>query len=223
MYFTRSFDLLTRPALLIKESLGRKFWENEFGQSNVVPYELFQKKLFGHWRPKIVDKNEKESLKIVLSFLLNFPKDELVTPFKWDVFLGQWGSFSNLLENLRFVALQPGFCGVMNGKQAEQVLTSLPSDSDYALIRFSSSSQTLSVAYTSSTGVRHERKPPMVDLRHFLRSSVKNKSFVPMSLRWDKINEMRSIEDCVKLSSGSLFANYWRIPIHLRFYISPLS
>lgn len=202
MYFTHSFDTITRPALLIRESLGRKFWEREFGNDNCVPFSLFEEKLFVHWN--IAKREEKESLNRVLSFLLNFPQDNLVTTYKWDAFLGQWGSFTNLLDNLRLVALQPGFLGVMNGKQAEMLLSSLPQGQEFALIRFSSSSKTLSIAYMSSSGVRHERKPPLVDLQQFLRRSLENRSLVPMTLRWDKISELQTLEDCVKLSSDCL-------------------
>jgi hypothetical protein len=100
---------------------------------------------------------------------------------------------------LRLVALQPGFLGAMNGKQAEQLLSSL--SAEYALIRFSSSSGTLSVAYTSKNRVMHERKPHLVDLRQFLRASLQNKELVPMSLQWDKIDELHTLGDCVKLPS----------------------
>lgn len=208
MFFTHSFDTFTRPALLICEALGRRFWENEFGHSNCVRYDFFRERLMSHWRPKIVDKQEEQTLAKVLNFLLNFPQDGLVTTFKWDVFLGQWGAFNNLLDNLRFVALQPGFLGIMNGRQAEQVLTSLPSNPGdaYALIRFSSSSKTLSIAYMADSTVRHERKPPLVDLRQFLQSALKNRSLVPMSLNWYKISELQSLEDCVKLASGNWLA-----------------
>lgn len=196
--------MLTRPSLLIRDSIGRCFWESNFGQSNCVVFSSFEDTLLEHWRSRL-DNSEKEemALRNVLNFLLNFPSDGLVTPYKWDILLGQWGNFNNLLDNLRHVALRPGFLGVMNGRQAEELLTSL--SGDFALIRFSSNSKTLSVAYTSQSLVKHERKPPTLDILQFLKSILKGKTLVPYSLMWDKINQLKTIEDCVKTPVAKLF------------------
>eukprot|EP01127_Copromyxa_protea_P022645 TRINITY_DN8244_c0_g1_i1.p1 TRINITY_DN8244_c0_g1~~TRINITY_DN8244_c0_g1_i1.p1 ORF type:complete len:391 (+),score=23.61 TRINITY_DN8244_c0_g1_i1:154-1173(+) len=201
IFFNREFDVISEPSQLIRDTQGRLFWEREFGQSNCVIYSVFKERLLRHWEEQIRDRDEERAIIMALNFFLDFPQEGMVTTYKWDVFLVQWGIFSNLLDNLRLVALQPGFLGVMNGKQAEQVLSSLRGD--YALIRFSSSSKTLSVAYTTRSRVVHERKPPGVDLGQWLREVFKRHRLVPMSLLWDKLDELRRLEDYVKIPATS--------------------
>eukprot|EP01127_Copromyxa_protea_P004683 TRINITY_DN14512_c0_g1_i1.p1 TRINITY_DN14512_c0_g1~~TRINITY_DN14512_c0_g1_i1.p1 ORF type:complete len:388 (-),score=38.12 TRINITY_DN14512_c0_g1_i1:156-1319(-) len=202
-FFSTSIDNIHEPSRMIQDTLGRSFWETQFGNKNLVSYQEFENKLVGQWRAKLND-DEEEKLRVVLGFLLNFPNDGIVTTYKWDVLLSQWGSFPNLLDNLRYVALRPGFLGVMNGKQAEELLTSFPGNN--ILIRFSSSTKSLSIAYNIRTAIKHERKPPLVNLIQFLQNALLDKAMIPLSLQWDKIRHIKTLEDCVKTPVSSLFA-----------------
>jgi hypothetical protein len=161
--------------------------------------------LFSTWRPNFIE-GEEETMKSVLAFLLNFPEDGFVTPHKWDVFLGQWGNFNNLLNNIRLVALRPGFLGIMNGRQAEELLSSFVEDC--ALIRFSSSTKTLSIAYTCRSVIKHERKPPMQDLQQFFHNALKGKVMVPMSLQWERLGKVRTLEDWVKTPQNTFYLTH---------------
>eukprot|EP01126_Amoeba_proteus_P024848 TRINITY_DN24934_c0_g1_i1.p1 TRINITY_DN24934_c0_g1~~TRINITY_DN24934_c0_g1_i1.p1 ORF type:complete len:159 (-),score=23.27 TRINITY_DN24934_c0_g1_i1:157-633(-) len=137
---------------------------------------------------------EKGKLSRILKFLLNFPRDDVITTYKWNCVLCQWGSLSNLLTNFRNVVLHEGFVGFMSAKVACQILKKF--EGDNILVRFSlSRPELLAIDYSCKSVIVHERKPPQVDISFFLRDTLKGKDVVPVKLVWEKLDKINTIED----------------------------
>jgi hypothetical protein len=66
-----------------------------------------------------------------LKLFINFPKDDIITTWKWNLMLVLFGPFDNWEKTFREFALSAGFMGVMNRIRAQEILVENITDAKY--------------------------------------------------------------------------------------------
>lgn len=121
----------------IRDEESRMVWETTFGKNcAAVSINVFFEQVVHSW------KNGTNVLfKKYLEHLFNFPRDDIITVFRFHTMACLYGPYNKIPENFnRFVMKEnSGFVGLMNTVGAEQLLTQLlPSlEHNTVLIRFS--------------------------------------------------------------------------------------
>jgi len=84
--------------------------------------------------PDIVKSNPQE-VDLFFKYFIDFPHDNMVTTYKWDLLTHLFGPFDMFSASFQRIALGRGFLGLVNRIQAEEILS--PSPNNTLLIRFS--------------------------------------------------------------------------------------
>mmetsp|Transcript_2860 Transcript_2860/g.8974 ORF Transcript_2860/g.8974 Transcript_2860/m.8974 type:complete len:819 (+) Transcript_2860:175-2631(+) len=132
------------------------------------------------------------------SFFVNFPRDNLLTTYKWGVITGQFGPLPVFVENFRRYACRNGFLGLINSVDAEEQLHNYrrTHTGDFYLIRFSRKEpEKLTFSYSTNGRYHHRRLPLDTPLQSFVayyeRRSIKplnahlNRSITQIHRVWE--------------------------------------
>ncbi|KAL6056733.1 Villin headpiece domain containing protein [Balamuthia mandrillaris] len=156
MFPTPEDQKASKPLLsashLIQDRKARRLWEECVGPDDLlIDFETFFNKVFeekSNLQEKVPNAGDRQQLHHHLTHFLNFPKDDTVTTYKWDLLTRLFGPYDDLLDNfLRFV-LGQGFLGLINRIKAEEILKS---HRKKVLIRFSRTAPS-SLAFSYSDG-----------------------------------------------------------------------
>jgi len=141
----KSERIIKIPSLLIRDVKAAVVWELAVGRTvPLCSYNYFMKnvllKYFQSSNPQIGNK-----MNSFFSYFLNFPRDNIITTFKWHVFISLFGPFDHFMDNFENYVLGKGFCGFINRLYAKQILEKYP---NHILIRFSRTEPTcLAITY----------------------------------------------------------------------------
>jgi len=119
-----------------------------------------------------------------LLFLLNFPQDDLMTVYKWNLLVEQFGPFDNLQEHLENFCVSGGFLGMINRVRAEEILMEHSPAEKLVLIRFSRTLPShLAFSWKDGNRLFHSLNTKRYPLRSFLEKSFKGFTFVPIRIK----------------------------------------
>jgi hypothetical protein len=107
------------PLQVIASEPARAVWELVFGQALVVPYDTFQERIL--WRDWPEERHNSR-LRKHLAMHVNFPRDNMMSVYRFHCLTAVFGPWENLLGNFRDIAMQPGFVGIVNMIKAEEML-----------------------------------------------------------------------------------------------------
>ncbi|MDP2437916.1 MAG: hypothetical protein Q8P67_19410 [archaeon] len=169
--------IIQTPTVLIRDSRARAAWEKHFGQVAIVDFNLFfQQLVVGEW-PAAASHHDFYTF---FNFFLNFPRDNFMTTYKWDMITKQFGPYSLFFDNFVQFGCGNGFIGLVNSVKADEVLNKKPGSYVFRFSRKEPEKLTLSYC-TSSSGlpqVFHRRKPHEISLQKFLESILQSRSHV---------------------------------------------
>jgi len=166
---------------LIQDLKARSVWEQFIGK-NKNCYHLSS---FMELTSKIFpNSNKMDQLQNQLSLLLNFPHDDLMTVYKWNLLVEQFGPYDQLQEHLESFCVSGGFLGMINRVRAEEILMEHSPAEKLVLIRFSRT-QPSHLAFSWKDGNRlfHSLNTKRYPLRSFLEKSFKGFTFVPVRIK----------------------------------------
>jgi F-box-like len=180
-------DVVEWPSALIQDPLARRIWEQFVGaDEHFTDFESFYDGVVLQLWP---DAREHPTFERLFRFFVNFPADELMTAYKWDVIVSQFGPLPCFYANFVRHACGNGFLGAVNSIKAVEELRKRPGR---YLLRFSrkeTEKLTLSYCLMSRSAHRpqvfHRRKPCEQSIDEFLRAHLGNRSILPVEQRLD--------------------------------------
>jgi hypothetical protein len=87
-----------RPACsLIEDPQARALWETSFGaDTEYVTFQTFDKKLI---EPQFGAQASSRAFQAAIRYMVNFPADDMVTTYKWNLLTRLFGPFDQFIEN----------------------------------------------------------------------------------------------------------------------------
>mmetsp|Transcript_29654 Transcript_29654/g.33047 ORF Transcript_29654/g.33047 Transcript_29654/m.33047 type:complete len:522 (+) Transcript_29654:269-1834(+) len=205
MFIEADDHTLHEPSTLIADEQARLLWTELFGQGRYfVKFDQFcsqviQPLVSSHSRE--IDASY-EDLIASLKFFVNFPRDDLVTPYKFHLLCCHWGPYSKIACNLEKYALCNGFVGLVNAIHSKHILSEISTQNNgktYVLMRFSRlHPDKLTISYMSpNREVRHYRKPVNMTVEDLFAQKLGLGStdieFIPRRLDWLKIERRTTL------------------------------
>ena len=130
--FLQASKLGGSPLLLLSDIDARNVWRKNFGESKLsVSWVRFEQALFPQKTNRFLS---------CVKFLVNFPADDLITLYKFDLLCRHFGPYPDLGRNIDLYAMGKGFVGLVNRIHAKKLLTDqwrLHRDRGWYLIRLS--------------------------------------------------------------------------------------
>ena len=135
-------------------------WRCFFGEKMFIPFDGFmytlQKNLPGI-----------EQYKDVIQLFYNFPRDNIMTYYRFQLFYGHFGPWESLFENLK-VACNAPFIGLVNSKSVHKFIEG----AGYYLIRFSRKSPSaITLSYHTADQVKHIRAKGITHIREIIKNN----------------------------------------------------
>jgi len=124
MFPLRTRKKLAAPAQLITDSKARAVWNNKVGKDqHHCEFDKFYQEAICNAFPELASNHE---CHYYFSYFLNFPQDNMVTTYKWEVLTRLFGPYDNFMENFKTYVLGKGFLGLINRICAEEILKENP-------------------------------------------------------------------------------------------------
>lgn len=155
---------------LIKDEDAKKLWDKYIGANTYcVNFSYFYTTVMAQNTPCYVND---PLFKSMFAFFVNFPADNMMTPYKWAVIIDQFGPFDEFAENFRKYCSGYGFLGLINCVEAEHLIPS----PNMVLLRFSRKEPekltfSFKVIQNGNTICRHKRKPFHCPLRKYIQDN----------------------------------------------------
>jgi len=113
------------PSKLIEDEKARQIWEEFAGETKYfINFQDFFDSVISKEIQKIVNNTcSKYRFKQFLSYFVNFPDDNLMSTYKWNLLMRLFGPYDNFIVNFSKVAFGQGFVGLVNRIQAQEILT----------------------------------------------------------------------------------------------------
>jgi hypothetical protein len=181
------------PSSLIEDSKAREAWESVFGSSlYFVSFSDFLQMLITQ---QIIDPNARnfELFQMYLRYFINFPANDLITPYKWNWLVRLFGPCDSFFLNFTRIATGTGFLGLTNRIQAYEILTLSHQPRCYLIRMSRTEPQFLAFSYRNSSGhIGHQiNKDPTtglpIPIDQFVQSKFANFTLVSKSLDVDRI------------------------------------
>jgi hypothetical protein len=140
-----------RPSEVIQDSTARNVWDSHFVGRYHVTFSEFVRMLMEN---KLVNMSDSEFFRFerYLRYFLDFPQEDMVSPYKWNWLIRTFGPCKDFYANFIRIATGKGFVGLMNRIQAYEILT-LSHRSKVYLIRMSRTEpEYLAFSYRNSEG-----------------------------------------------------------------------
>ena len=168
---------------IIKDDGARNVWEKDVGRNvHCVDFAWFYEEVLLKRFPRFA---LDDVFRDTFQFFVNFPRDDMMTTYKWAVIIDQFGPFEEFPENFRKYACGNGFLGLINLVEADAHLT-LP---NMFLIRFSRKEpEKLTFSFKVSVNenqlaCRHKRKPCGVPISQYIAQNFNPKKYFPVQER----------------------------------------
>jgi hypothetical protein len=146
-------------------------WTDEFGDSvHVISYERFERfvaAIVGRQQGDRSSGNADYSaakLAALLSYLYNFPKNDMCSSYTFYALVNQFGPLEQLADNLINVGLGQGFLGLINQHSAEEMLRAAPSSTNLIVRLSRGEPHLLTLTY------KHGASQSCQNMRHHLAS-----------------------------------------------------
>ena len=148
-----SMDVISSPSLVIQDEYARAAWVAEFGEKCFhVDFDDFLRMVKHRLLNDDSGISSFETFVLYLKYFLNYPRDEFVTTYKFDLFIRLFGPAASVAANFNKLVAGQGFLGLINRIQAYEILT-MTSTKRCLLIRFSRTEpQFLAFSYKTSEG-----------------------------------------------------------------------
>jgi len=127
------------PSKLIEDVRARRVWEDFVGEDKYfINFEEFFDLVIGQdlKRNFLTAPSDKQRFKKFYSYFVNFPADNLMSTYKWNLLMKLFGPYDSFILNFSKVAFGKGFVGLVNRIQAQEILT-LQYEKKCVLIRLS--------------------------------------------------------------------------------------
>jgi len=113
------------PSKLIEDEQARKVWEIYVGEDKYVINfeEFFDLVISQEINKNLFDSCDKQRFKQFLCYFINFPNDNLMSTYKWNLLMRLFGPYDSFCLNFSKVAFGKGFVGLINRIQAQELLT----------------------------------------------------------------------------------------------------
>jgi hypothetical protein len=144
----KTMAIVETPSLIISDPKACAIWELTVGKNtHFCSFRYFYKNVVRKLLQKHIKKDSADSGRVdsFFVYLLNFPQDNVVTTYKWHVFVSLFGPMEKFFDNFEKYIMGRGFCGFINRLYATQLLKDHPK---HLLIRFSRTEPTsLAISY----------------------------------------------------------------------------
>jgi len=191
---------------LIDDESARSFWIDRFGDHGAVTYFEFIDAFYS-----VFESNSATEISDFIKFSINFPSDDFVTVYKFDVFVKQFGPFNFLLENITAVVTL-GFAGLINNVTATEIYEEKYKDTKNGwLVRFSRKTPdklTLNIATPDQgwVAVRLKHYSLYHDVLHLENTRIKllNESMppLPVTYHFERIRELKTMSNYASVSEA---------------------
>jgi len=168
------------PSHIIKDEKARFVWEKFVGKNQYhAKFTEFYENVLLSVFPQL--QHDSGRFRDIFQFFVNFPRDDMMTTYKWAVIINQFGPFDQFVCNFQEFACGNGFLGLINCVEAEEHLQG----PNTFLLRFSRKEPeklTFSFKVTNASHVvvcHHKRKPCGVPIRQFIVRHF-DKAFSPV-------------------------------------------
>lgn len=168
------------PSHIIQDEKARFVWEKFVGKNEYhANFSEFYDNVLLSVFPQL--QHDSGRFRDIFRFFVNFPRDDMITTYKWAVIIDQFGPFDQFVHNFQELACGNGFLGLINCVEAEEHLIG----PNTFLLRFSRKEPeklTFSFKVSNAQHVvvcRHKRKPCGVPIRQFIAQHF-NKTFSPV-------------------------------------------
>lgn len=188
-------NTIPSPNSLINEELPREMWIKHFGSSRYfISFEellvMLESEEVCHY-----DKDEYERFKMFLKYFMNFPSDDLISPFKWNQIIHLFGPFDNFCINFMETVTKRGFLGLINRVKAYEILKTLREPRSLIIRLSRTEPQYFAFTYRNTSGhIGHLiNKAPdgsIIRINDFIESKFSGYRLVNMSLDIEKILSM---------------------------------
>jgi hypothetical protein len=191
---------------IIKDENARGVWNKYVGKNiHSVDFSWFYERVLLVRFPLI---QCDDVFRDFFSFFVNFPRDNMMTTYKWTVIIDQFGPFDEFPSNFKKYGCGFGFLGLMNCVEAEEHLTA----PNMFLLRFSRKEpEKLTFSFKIMNGAhgvvcRHKRKPCGVPISLFINQHFNPRRFFPVEKRLeDHATQLDNLEQYCE-SSGYFIA-----------------
>lgn len=188
-------DNLPKPASLIEDPQARESWITYFGENRYCC--SFSDLLSMLERDKIFNQAEAQ-FHVYLRYFLNFPDDEVVTPFRWNRMVRLFGPYLNFKENFMSTVTARGFLGLINRVTAYEMLT-LHFKGKTLLIRMSRTEPNfMALSYRNSDGhighlINKSPDGQIVPLAQFIADKFPGYELIRRTVNVEKIFSLGSM------------------------------
>jgi CBL proto-oncogene N-terminus, EF hand-like domain/F-box-like len=183
-HFLSHHDKDKPPTFYLANRTSGSFWRKHFGERYAVPKSEFLPAFFQVLRTELG--SMLQTLEDFLEVFLNFPADDVLTIYKFDLLMRNLGPLNCFADNFRKVVLGKGFLGLCNRVRAKELLeeymeTAHPDPGEVVfLIRFSRTAPRRLVVTSVRTGtnsswsVHHNLlSRDVIGKREIMRSKIK--------------------------------------------------
>lgn len=119
--YVDEFAHISEGPNVIKDPKGHDAWVAEFGKSaSIVHFDAFFGRII---RKRWPDESSDPRFVACLKAQVNFPRDNLMTAYRFHCFVCVFGPFDELVPNFVRIAMGTGFLGLINLIEAEDILS----------------------------------------------------------------------------------------------------
>lgn len=214
-------DSLPLASSIIEDERARELWIKHFGENcYMTTFGEFLKMISEEQICKIElenSSNEEEDqclrFKLFLKYFLNFPSDDMVTPFKWNQLIRLFGPFDGFCENFLSNVTSRGFLGLINRIKAYEILSSLNSKRKLIVRLSRTEPQYLAFSYCNSNGhighlINKDSNGNIIKFDDFKKSKFPNYTVVDMTINVKKILDYHNLENSLTEYASRDYSDY---------------
>jgi len=136
MFLEATEHVIKTPSAIIQDEIARQKWDNLVGEDVHSTGASFLEAVWFELGESEEGDNDHHSREFLFfEYCINFPRDNIITAYKWHCVCSQFGPFGELKANFKKFSTNGGFVGVINSIQAAEMLEQEPLGT--TIIRFS--------------------------------------------------------------------------------------
>jgi len=174
--FRRMFPIgggVVPPLSVIEDLQARAIWARQCGADKYfVRFSHFEREVIVPQFGQCSSVSKSADFQAFLRYMVNFPADDMVTVYKWNLLTRLFGPYEKFTENFSKICLGRGFLGLINRIKAREILA--VQGKDTILIRFSRTEpEFLAFTYQDGNGIGHQincdKNRKIIPVEQFLR------------------------------------------------------
>jgi len=199
------------PSELIEDPTARLVWEKNVGRN--AYYTTFNNFIKHVIEVEFPETRADPDFKDHLHYFVNFPADDMMTTYKWNLLIRLFGPYDDFAKNFRNIVLKQGFLGLINRIKAQELLAMDKHKSCVLVLRFSRTEpEFMAVSYKDEKGqIRHslnrDEKDPKkpIALPYYLRTKFHGFAFVDQKVNVRRQGEKRNLNDYAREVSSAAY------------------